>query len=109
MCAHRLRDREASLTRIYDDTRAAETRPGSDYRVSDAERDAVLADLRSHTAAGRLSIEEFSRRTDEALAARTGAELREVFAGRLNVTTGHPVMTAADWQEVYRKAHPKAS
>ena len=44
-------------------------------RVSDADRDAVSARLRDAFAEGRLTAEEFSERTDRALAARTAADL----------------------------------
>lgn len=44
-------------------------------RVSDADRDRVVALLREHLVAGRLTLEEFSERIDEAYAARTRAEL----------------------------------
>jgi hypothetical protein len=44
-------------------------------RVSDAERDAVVARLNDATGEGRLSLEEFSERVTAALAARTQGEL----------------------------------
>ena len=47
-------------------------------RVSDAERDAVLASLRTHFASGRLSLDEFNERVDETYAAKTDVELRHV-------------------------------
>jgi len=47
-------------------------------RVSDAERDGAVALLREHCVAGRLNLEEFSARLDEAYAARTRAELETV-------------------------------
>jgi hypothetical protein len=43
--------------------------------VSDAERDGVAERLRDHTVAGRLTLEEFSQRLDQALGARTHEEL----------------------------------
>ena len=49
-------------------------------RLSDAERDQAVAALGEHYAAGRLSAEEHSDRTDRAYAARTGADLRPLFA-----------------------------
>ena len=55
--------------------------PRDDYRVSDGEREAVLAEVRRQTVSGRLSIAEFSERTDEALAARTAGELRVALRG----------------------------
>ena len=47
-------------------------------RASDAEREHVIAELREHATEGRLTLEEFSQRVDEAYAARTVAELEQV-------------------------------
>ena len=47
-------------------------------RASDAEREQVVAELREHSAQGRLTLEEFSQRVDEAYAAKTLAELDDV-------------------------------
>ena len=44
-------------------------------RVSDAERHRVVAQLQEHCAQGRLTVDEFSERTGEALAARTQVDL----------------------------------
>ena len=44
-------------------------------RASDAEREQVVAELREHAAQGRLTLEEFSLRVDEAYSAKTLAEL----------------------------------
>jgi hypothetical protein len=44
-------------------------------RVSDAERDAALAQLREHAASGRLSLDELDDRSGRVLAARTRGEL----------------------------------
>lgn len=49
-------------------------------RVSDAERDRALDQLRDAVAAGRLSDSTFIRRVDFTLRARTRAELRSVLA-----------------------------
>jgi hypothetical protein len=51
--------------------------PGADggLRASDAERDAVAAELRQHLEDGRLTMEEFSERLDEVYAARTHGQL----------------------------------
>ena len=46
-----------------------------DQRVSDTERQAVVEQLRLNTADGRLDVDEFGDRVEQALAARTGAEL----------------------------------
>jgi hypothetical protein len=53
---------------------------GAQWRVGDAEREAVAGQLREHYAAGRLSIDEFRARLDAAYAAATAAELRRVTA-----------------------------
>jgi hypothetical protein len=54
--------------------------PPGTRRVSDTERETAIANLREHTVAGRLTLEEFSERVDLALAARTGVELDAVGA-----------------------------
>jgi hypothetical protein len=46
--------------------------------VSDAERDAVVEQLRLNMAEGRLDVDEFGERVESALAARTGADLQAV-------------------------------
>src|SRR4029077_12576590 len=53
---------------------------GAEWRVGDAEREAVAEQLREHYAAGRLTIEEFRSRLDAAYAAATAADLRRVTA-----------------------------
>ena len=47
-------------------------------RASDDDRMRVVADLERHTAAGRLSLDEFSDRVTRALAAPTHADLAAV-------------------------------
>lgn len=49
-----------------------------DLRVSDAEREEVVAILREQTAAGRLTLEEFEERLGEVYEARTGGALQHV-------------------------------
>jgi Domain of unknown function (DUF1707) len=49
--------------------------PAGDLRVSDAERDAVVAELSEHFQAGRLNSTELDERIGKALTARTGREL----------------------------------
>ncbi|HET7682837.1 MAG TPA: DUF1707 domain-containing protein [Marmoricola sp.] len=48
-------------------------------RLSDAEREAALARLGEHYAAGRLDKEEYDERSDAVWSARTRADLRPVF------------------------------
>src|SRR4029453_3143528 len=43
--------------------------PAAGLRASDADRNAMVLALREHVAAGRLTLEEFSERTERALAA----------------------------------------
>ena len=54
-----------------------EKRP--DLRASDADRDRALRELRRHAAVGRLTVDEFAERTDDALAARTLGDLDRLF------------------------------
>ena len=49
-----------------------------EVRASDAEREQIVAELREHAAQGRLTLEEFSQRVDEAYASKTIAELDRV-------------------------------
>ncbi len=49
--------------------------PEPALRASDDDRDTVLGALQRHTAAGRLSLEEFDRRSTAALAAVTLEDL----------------------------------
>ena len=49
-----------------------------DLLVSDADRARVAGELRDHYESGRLTLEEFQQRVDEAHAARTEAHLQHV-------------------------------
>jgi hypothetical protein len=49
-----------------------------DLRASDEDRQRIVAALQRHTAAGRLTLDEFANRTDQALAAATQADLAGV-------------------------------
>ena len=66
----------------------------ANVRVSDAERNRVIEALKQHAAEGRLTLEEFEARVDEALAARTGADLRPVLR-ELPVPEPEPVRRRA--------------
>jgi hypothetical protein len=46
-----------------------------DVRASDQDRERLIADLREHMAAGRISLDELEQRTQSAYAARTTGEL----------------------------------
>ncbi len=49
---------------------------GEVLRVSDADRDVVVARLHNEAALGRLTLAEFEDRVEEALASRTSADLK---------------------------------
>jgi hypothetical protein len=49
-------------------------------RIGDADREAAVAALGEHYAAGRLTKDEFDERSDRAYAARTGSALWPLFA-----------------------------
>jgi hypothetical protein len=54
--------------------------PADDLRASDAERERIIADLRDHAAAGRLTVEELDERTGAAYAAATRRQLAALLA-----------------------------
>jgi len=51
-----------------------------DIRVSDAERDQAVTELSEHYQSGRLTLDEFDDRSNRALRAQTGNDLRTLFA-----------------------------
>ena len=51
------------------------TVPADDLRASDAERDAVVAELREHGGAGRLGVDDLDERIAVALSATTRRDL----------------------------------
>lgn len=53
---------------------------GPELRIGDAEREAAVAALGEHYAAGRLTKEEYDERTARAWTARTGSALWPLFA-----------------------------
>jgi hypothetical protein len=60
--------------------RAGWNYPSGDLRVSDADRDRAVHELSEAFKAGRLTADEFSERSGEALSARTGSELTLLLA-----------------------------
>ena len=52
------------------------TDPG--LRASDADRERVVADLERHTAAGRLTLDEFGERVSRVMAAVTHGDLAAI-------------------------------
>ena len=55
-------------------------RPGGSIRIGDSEREDAVRRLGEHYEAGRLSADEHSERVEQALQARTGADLDGLFA-----------------------------
>lgn len=53
----------------------------ADVRVSDAERDEVVQQLSRHTGDGRLTLDEFEERVDQALNAKTRGDLDATLLG----------------------------
>jgi Domain of unknown function (DUF1707) len=51
-----------------------------DIRIGDAERDAVMVQLREHFVAGRLTFDELTERIDAALAAKTRGQIDRLMA-----------------------------
>jgi hypothetical protein len=68
---------------------------GARIRVSDAEREAVAAELREHYAAGRLSTEELNERLDRTFAAKTQGELTTLMHDLPNVRPGTTPLNGA--------------
>jgi hypothetical protein len=69
-----------------------------DLRVSDADREGAVAQLREHSVAGRLTLEELSDRVERAYAARTAGELAVVTADLPAATTAAaPAPRARRW------------
>ena len=54
--------------------------PAPEPRIGDAERDAAIAALGEHYAAGRITKEEYDERSSLALRARTESDLKPLFA-----------------------------
>jgi Domain of unknown function (DUF1707)/2TM domain len=73
MCGHRHHHHRHQQHERHE--RPAATMPADDLRASDAEREAVIADLRAHAGEGRLALEELDERIERAYAARTRREL----------------------------------
>ena len=71
--------------------------------VTDASRDAATAQLREHYAAGRLSLDQFQDRLDEAYRAQTARELNAVTDGLPRV--GQVIPSGAPWGS-YRGGYP---
>lgn len=53
--------------------------PAPEPRIGDAERDAAIASLGEHYAAGRITKDEYDERSSLALRARTESDLKPLF------------------------------
>jgi hypothetical protein len=67
-----------SSHRDYRDSWVVERQPRADARVSDADRQATIDQLSRHTADGRLTLDDFEERVDEAWQAKTHGDLQHV-------------------------------
>jgi hypothetical protein len=67
-----------SSHRAIRDSWVVERRPRADVRASDADRQATIDQLSRHTGDGRLTLEDFEARVDEAWRAKTDGDLRHV-------------------------------
>jgi hypothetical protein len=77
-----------------------------DLRVGDSEREAVAAELREHYAQGRLTLEEFERRLDAALAAKTRGDLDRLIADLPHAQPpGTPLPASGGWRGHARGTH----
>jgi hypothetical protein len=85
-------------------------------RASDADREKTTTALGEHYAAGRLTLEEFQERLDQAYAAKTLGELDDLMtdlpttdpghlAGQRGTTMPLPERRATGTVEVYRGSH----
>jgi uncharacterized protein DUF1707 len=81
-----------------------------EIRVADDDRERAIVELREHAVAGRLTLEEFSERVDQAYAARTRGELdvvlRELPSAPLTPARtrrfGVSVMSGLNWRGRWR-------
>jgi hypothetical protein len=70
--------------------------PSGAMRASDADRDAVLAELSEHFQAGRLTSDELEERTGQALQARTLGDLALLTADLPSLGLARPTASRAD-------------
>jgi hypothetical protein len=64
-------------------------------RVGDSERELVAAELREHYAQGRLTLEEFQRRLDAAMAAQTRGDLDQLISDLPSISRGDKPLPAS--------------
>ena len=76
------------------------TRYDCDLRICDAERDAVMLQLREHFAAGRLTFDELTERIDGALTAKTQRQIEALMADLPNLPAPRRRPAAAQDQQI---------
>jgi hypothetical protein len=69
--------------------------PGSQIRVGDSEREAIADRLAQHFSAGRLDEAEFNDRLDQAMRAKTMADLTGLLADLPDAEAAQPQLPAA--------------
>lgn len=77
MCGYRSSRRERYLSRPWNESsdNGPVAADGDNRPATESEREDILAELRRHAAADRMSVKEFVRRSDAAFAATSRAEL----------------------------------
>ena len=80
--------------------------PQGAIRVSDAERDAAVAELSQHYQQGRLTGAEFDERSGQAFAAKTGDQLHALFVDLPSIST--PPLPAQDALPAVPRVHAAA-
>jgi hypothetical protein len=86
---------------------SAASRPEPNMRVSNAEREAIIARLHAATEEGRLELDEFAERSRDAYAAKTYGELERLLAD-LPDTTGLAVVPPTASHDLRRAAEAPA-
>ena len=81
--------------------------PAGGLRVSDADRDAALAELSEHFQAGRLTTEELDERTSQVLAARTGDELELQLRDLPNLAASAPAPSQDRKPRIASRVQPR--
>ncbi|WP_081687080.1 DUF1707 SHOCT-like domain-containing protein [Glycomyces tenuis] len=81
--------------------------PDPSMRVSNAEREAIIAKLHAATEEGRLELDEFAERSRDAYAAKTYGDLEHLLAD-LPDTTGRLAVPEAGSHELRRAADAPA-
>jgi hypothetical protein len=78
-------------------------------RIGDRERESVAAELREHYAHGRLTLEEFNQRLDQAFASKTQAELDRLTIDLPHVRSGGAPLPASRGALGARRSGPGGS